>query len=463
VKPGDLIVSLSGKQYTVGAQLGRGGQGTVFSIEDGDRLAVKELFATQGTREQLQERLATVRRLPVKDMTLARPLELLRAPHVGYLMEVLTGMVPLGSLISPQGKVSSRTSWYLRTGGLRRRLRLLAKTADILAELHGKGLIYLDPSPGNIFISEDKNEEQVYLIDTDNLRVVSTPGKTLVTPYYGAPELLAQTLGPTSLSDAYAFATLAFQTLAIVHPLIGDMVQYGDAELEEDALNGKLPWIEHPTDDSNRATDGVPRQIILSKELRRNFEQMFGAGLLDPQQRPSMAQWAECLHRAADRTLLCPQCQGSYYDPEKACPWCEATRPRYLLVGAQLWDPERVSYSPTGEEKVEPGVLQNVEGKPIVLDAIALSEGEERILTERITHGTTRSTPTLRIKVQYQRLSLCVLKSGSWLLGRSTGREEPLVPDKARDFDLKDIKYLRVGRSGCLHRVLTFTQYQERT
>lgn len=45
---------------------------------------------------------------------------------------------------------------FLRTGGLHRRLRLLAKLARTLAKLHGRGLAYGDLSPANIFVSKDR-------------------------------------------------------------------------------------------------------------------------------------------------------------------------------------------------------------------------------------------------------------------------------------------------------------------
>ena len=63
--------------------------------------------------------------------------------------------------------------------------------------------------------------------------------------------------GVNSLTDAHAFSVLAFQTLSLAHPLIGDAVNEGPPEREEEALAGRLPWIDHPTDGSNRASSGI--------------------------------------------------------------------------------------------------------------------------------------------------------------------------------------------------------------
>src|SRR5262249_50624883 len=153
---------------------------------------------------------AMVGRLPLEDLAVARPIEHLRSPDVGYVMELFTGMVPLRSLLRPPKDVDSVVRWYFATGGLRRRLRLLARAAEVFAELHGRGLVYVDPSPDNVFVSDTVDVSEVRLIDTDNLRTSTTPGRTLYTPGYGAPEIVSETGAPNSLSDAYSFSLVAF-------------------------------------------------------------------------------------------------------------------------------------------------------------------------------------------------------------------------------------------------------------
>ena len=41
--------------------------------------------------------------------------------------------------------------------------------------------------------------------------------------------------GVNTLTDAHAFAVIAFQTLCLIHPLMGDLVLDGEPELEEKA------------------------------------------------------------------------------------------------------------------------------------------------------------------------------------------------------------------------------------
>ena len=296
----DSVTSIHGTRYRLGHELGRGGEGAVFAVEGG-RLAVKLLRdRSRRSRDRLRDRLAMVGRLPLEGLEVARPIEQLRPPHVGYVMDLFTGMVPIRSLLHPPKRTESIGEWYFQGGGLRRRLRILARVAEVLSELHGRGLVYADLSPNNIFVSESSDAGEVRLIDTDNVHPATSEGQSIYTPWYGAPEVVSRTGVPSSLGDAWTFAVVAFETLALVHPLLGDEVQYGEPEMEEQALEGRLPWIDAEDDDRNRSSEGIPREIVLSPRLREDFGQTFGLGRLNPEARPGLARWAERLHAARE-------------------------------------------------------------------------------------------------------------------------------------------------------------------
>ena len=324
-------------------------------------------------------------------------------------MELFTGMMPIQSLLCPPKGTKSVVEWYFQGGGLRRRLRILARTAEVLSELHGRGLVYVDPSPNNVFVSEQSNACEVRLIDTDNLHPATAVGRSLYTPGYGAPEIVRQTGVPSSLSDSHAFAVIAFETLVLVHPLLGDLVREGEPEMEEQAFAGCLPWIDAADDDSNRSSDGIPRDIVLSPRLQADFSRTFGPGLSDPDKRPGLAQWAEHLHQAADRTVTCPECSGSYFYNRDACPWCDASRPGFVIAAVLLWDPQRLRRlrdSGGGEFDIAPRIVREPSGKERVVDALVVSANQSVELTERLTHGTSGSTPKLRVEFTGDRLTL---------------------------------------------------------
>jgi serine/threonine protein kinase len=101
---------------------------------------------------------------------------------------------------------------------------VLSAVAEVLARLHGKGLAYGDPSPANLLIPPNPvDEPNVFLIDADNLRAFAQAGSHYIfTPGYGAPEVVTGQHGISTLSDAHAFAVIAYKVLTTNHPFVGE-------------------------------------------------------------------------------------------------------------------------------------------------------------------------------------------------------------------------------------------------
>ena len=368
------VVDERGNVHVLDKVLGEGGQGVVLATNNPD-IAVKlisggvqptseqrgtllerlthgfgaDLVTGDAARNKLRTRLETVRTLPLPDLHLAQPLAMLRG-HVGYTMRLLRDMVPMRTLILPGENL---TEEYLTTGGLRRRLRLLAKTAETLGRLHSTPLVYADVSPNNVFVSSSVEANEVWLIDADNLHFQSAPGPQTYTPGFGAPEIVAGRAPVSTLSDTYAFAILAFYILAQIHPFLGNLVEdqgggwsegsggEEDIDLEEQAYAGELPWVGDEDDDSNRSDKGIPIVQILTPHLMRLFQQTFGSGRREVASRPSMLEWAEVLHQCADWTVSCGECGLTFYVPQKTCPWCATAPSAEFLYGRfYAWDPE---------------------------------------------------------------------------------------------------------------------------
>jgi serine/threonine-protein kinase len=112
-----------------------------------------------------------------------------------------------------------------RTGDLANRLRIALQVARALEYIHSRGIIHRDVKPENIHISETG---AVKLVDfgiakTQELSLTS-PGITMGTPYYMAPE---QVTGRdvTYLADVYAFGILLYELLTGIRPVSGDTVE----------------------------------------------------------------------------------------------------------------------------------------------------------------------------------------------------------------------------------------------
>jgi len=331
------VVDEAGTVHSLAKKVGAGGQGEVWLAEGGRRIV--KLLRPGSNAEVLRRQLAFVRRLDLGGLHVAKPIAVLKKPHVGYVAEFLGDMVPIKMLMEAPSKDLVR--WHIETGSLRRRLRLLAHAGEALLGLHAKGVVYADVSDNNVFVSEPVTAVESWLIDLDNLSYESDPRRAIYTSGYGAPEVVAGSSGSTSLSDAWAFAVLAWHTLTLHHPFIGDLVNDGEPEFEEQAFAGRLPWVGHSTDDRNRCSTGFPTNLVLAGRLMELAKRTFEDGVTDRKRRTSISDWVERLHVAADQTVRCVGCNGTYFVTSAECPWCEEPRPSFTTVRLTRWQPDK--------------------------------------------------------------------------------------------------------------------------
>ena len=175
--------------YCIEKEIGKGGQGRVFSIKGG-KYAFKLIGQKSNSKsELLRRKISYLKTRPINDLPISIPLEQVDGNALGYIMEMATGMIPIENLIKPD---SSKTflDWWKDTGGLKKRILILQKIAETLAKLHAKGLVYGDFSLTNIFVSEESNYSNIFFIDSDNITHESKLGTAVYTPGYAAPEIM---------------------------------------------------------------------------------------------------------------------------------------------------------------------------------------------------------------------------------------------------------------------------------
>ena len=404
-------VRILGKEVDPACVLGEGGQGIVCRTQD-PFIAVKLARTNHQDitdRDQItafQDKVhdLLLLRLP-GDLRISLPFAVLR-DHAGYVMRLLNtaesfekgllstsynvrayggiGLTRAVSVFAPdQSKqfqdlppeervrftrsdtapVMLRLVRYIATGGTRLRFCALGHAAGILSRIHALGMVYGDISANNVFLAGDDDEGcSVWLIDSDNLNYEKQKGPIVMTPKYGAPELVQRQAGISSVSDCHAFAVLAERCLAWVHPFHGRLLEEGDwsdgtdgMTLEDKANAGMFPWIDDPWDDSNReekAEGMLPRHTILTEGVLRLMELTFCRGRTYPGARPGAALWARELFRARDLTLKCTRCGMTLPIRDAAdakCPCCDVSpsspavlelKAYALLPGGRCPEPE---------------------------------------------------------------------------------------------------------------------------
>lgn len=371
------LVDEYGNLHYLADELARGGQGVVHRTKDAD-LAIKQPLDPSGRTDnaKLRDRFQNIRLLPIPPhIPVSLPLAILR-DEPGYVMRLLNGMKPFGIFDLggktkkeleerkqqfpnwlagiPDKEMALRLFHYAETGSTRCRLLALSKCASILARLHSAGLVYGDISANNVFIAEGASRE-VWLIDADNMRFETIQGGSAIyTPGFGAPEIVQGRDQSRPRTDSWAFAVMAFKTLALCHPFIGKKVLEPDndevgwdadpvtegapADLDEQAYGGYLPFVDDEDDDSNQGVHGLPRQLVATPQLRLLFQETFGAGRKQPHRRPAMVFWALELAKATDLSLECRNCKMSYFaEGHKKCPYCAAPRAAFIRAKTQRW------------------------------------------------------------------------------------------------------------------------------
>lgn len=332
------VIDSKNISYNVIEKLGEGSQGTTYLLED--KKHIVKLFNHSFNETESKSKINFLLNLGLDKKIFSVPLRQITQPKNGYIAEFASGMQPLSNLKLENVK-ESLAEWYLTTGGLSKRYNVLIRLAAILRALHSKGLAYCDLSPNNVFVSEKADLFNVFLIDLDNLRYKTSVVHNIYTPFYGAPEVISNNSPNTTMSDCYSFAVIAYELLTLNHPLIGDYVSDGEPELEEQALLGKLPWVDNEDDTTNERTTGLPTFNVIPNRLLELFQKNFEVGLNNPIERPTMAEWFDTLNLANNELLKCgnPKCNLIYpFNNNKKCPFCGHTPNKVTRIQMRRWE-----------------------------------------------------------------------------------------------------------------------------
>jgi len=209
-----------------------------------------------------------------------------------------------------------------------------------MARLHTNGLVYCDFSSNNVFISQNRDYNNVYFIDADNLNFQEyTKKQGYTTPWFAAPEVV-NGRGCTYYSDDYSLFLSFFWDLLGIHPFKGEKIDKADFEwiedLEQQAMNGILPWIRDKEDDSNKKDNGTYSFLVgENTELDNLFDRTFSKkGKEKKLTRPASFEITYEIVKELDRTIKCKNCEMEYVirNEGNKCSWCGCTHNKILKV-----------------------------------------------------------------------------------------------------------------------------------
>jgi DNA-binding helix-hairpin-helix protein with protein kinase domain len=333
------------RRIKLGARLGKGGEGEVYSLEHDESHAVK-LYTVSDLNEREHKVEAMIRTGMARQVPqVAFPLRVVRdeaGKFAGFLMRNVLEHKPLHELYSPGSR-----KLHFPQADYRFLVRTAQNISKAIASVHAIDCVIGDINQSSILVSKAAT---VALIDSDSFQVTSGSEKFLCrvgVPEYTPPELQGASLSKVARTpnhDAFGLAIVIFQLLFMGrHPFVGS-VRRGDIPALHDSIKEFRFVYTEERDVGMDQPPGTPALSDFPRTVARAFESAFGRTTLEA--RPSAQVWIEVLAELEKSLIQCSYDKLHWYPVEASeCPWCAMERE----LGAMLFapsDPSERAISP---------------------------------------------------------------------------------------------------------------------
>ncbi|TDW31871.1 DNA-binding helix-hairpin-helix protein with protein kinase domain [Rhizobium azibense] len=320
------VISSDGRRLTLGATLGKGGEGAVHHIVETADLAAK-IYNPGKAKDRRDKVTAMVAdRLHVRSDYVAFPIDTLKSPSgefLGFTMKKVAGYKSVHDLYGP----GSRKTEF-PTADSQFLLRSAINLASAVASIHATGCVIGDINHSGILVS---NKALVTLIDSDSFqyRSGSTTYRSLVgVAEYTPPELQGASFDKvdrTPNHDNFGLAVLLFQLLFLGrHPYAGRYLGKGDMDIKTAIGGGRFAYSSRKSETMMEPPPFVPSLGDYGDDIRKAFEAAFMPPARQPGGRPTAADWVRMLKNAEAILAICTVDKSHAYKRDVgSCPWCK--------------------------------------------------------------------------------------------------------------------------------------------
>lgn len=317
-----------GRQVTLGQELGRGGEATVYAI-DGDQSLVAKIYHRRLDAEKTEKLSRMVELQSERLLRLAAwPVGTLRPRSANSVAGVLMRNVSRFKDIHLLYNTKSRLREFPAKANWRFLVHTAANVSRAFSVIHEHRHVIADVNQRNVKVSPES--AIVSLIDCDSFQIFSHGRYFLCgvgVPEYTPPELQDKQFNSvirTPNHDNFGLAVLVFHLLFMGrHPFAGKFLGRGDMPIEKAIEEYRFAFAP----DAQRTLMQPPPNCItlahLSPEVRRLFVDAFAPGGANSG-RPDATQWVGALD-ALGRQLK--QCSASkvhtFFQSLSVCPWCQ--------------------------------------------------------------------------------------------------------------------------------------------
>src|SRR5580658_550809 len=325
-----------GKRVRLGAELGRGGEAAVYSVEGEPELVAKIYHQLPGAEKT--EKLSQMVKLqsgpllafsawPVGTLFIARNRSI-----AGFLMKNVSRFKDIHLLYNPK----SRTREFPAKANWRFLIHTASNIARAFAAVHDYGHVIGDVNQSNVRISPET--AFVSLVDCDSFQI-SANGKIypceVGVPLYTPPELQDtefREVVRTPNHDNFGLAVLLFHLLFMGrHPFAGKFLGSDEMPIEKAIAEHRFAFAR----DAQRTQMLPPPACItlahVPQEIGDLFISAFGSdGAAGG--RPGGRQWIAELEALARRLIVCSNNKAHlFFNGLSACPWCPIESSGVLL------------------------------------------------------------------------------------------------------------------------------------
>jgi DNA-binding helix-hairpin-helix protein with protein kinase domain len=326
LRKGAQIYDGNGASFVLESELGKGGEGSVWSV--GGETGIVAKFYHDRLNEERIQKLDAMTRLKSQSLLkiAAWPVSLVKGSREnsisGFLMPRIVGHQEAHLLYSPKSRRSSFPEAQFPFI-----LHVAANTARSFAVVHDSGQVIGDVNHGNLLISRDGT---VKLIDCDSFEI--NDGRTVYpcrvgVPVYTPPELQGrsfESVRRTQQHDSFGLAVLIFHLLFLGrHPFAG-IYKHGTADMtiEQAIAEYRFAYLPDSSFTQLEQPPSAPRLADFPYAISQLFLRAFtrdGAA----RGRPSAHEWIGALQEASTQLRKCGV-NGShhYFESLSACPWC---------------------------------------------------------------------------------------------------------------------------------------------
>lgn len=319
------------RTYTIGKELGKGGEGQVYDLTD-DPLSVLKVYSEPLNAAKIRK-LQLMTSLGNDKITAyaAWPQDVVKDSSGvvrGFVMKRLNNYVPIHMLFSPMDRKK-----IFPDKGYNFLVRVAGNLSKAFHACHASGIVMGDVNEGNILVN---SQGMVAFIDCDSFQLKDGNGYFFCevgVPRYTPPEILVmasfENLTRTVNTDNFSLAVILFQLLFLGrHPFAGKNSSTEEID-EEKAIKQK--WFAYSLNNQTKKLS-TPDNTYSIHNITSELSALFHSAFEQTENRPQPTAWAKEIESYERQLVSCAKSKIHFYPSKlKTCVWCEFKEKRNIV------------------------------------------------------------------------------------------------------------------------------------